>query len=358
MEPEKFEIKPAIRSHVIPLIGISGKSGSGKTKSALLLARGFVGPTGRIVVIDTENGRARDFAGRFKDDPECEIPGGFSVLDLDPPFSPERCLKALKQAAQSADIVVFDSISHSWNGEGGVLSTVEKYLDQKCGDNWEMRDKFKMAAWAKVGPAHALMFNEIARFPVPLICCFRAKDKLKIEQVVKDGKKRTEFHTELDSPIQRGDLIWEMRTSFAVEAREDGGGHFKLLKRGTETLARALEAGPKRICERVGEIIAEWCRGNSGVSPQPTQAAPAPTSAPDPIKAAKKILWDLCEPFRGPEKNWSAAEIKMVSMGVLSDTQEVSKMSLEELVEAASKLRVVLAEAKSDEPTTQQPTQQ
>ena len=57
-----FTITPATQQSVKPLIGLYGKSGGGKTLSALYLMRGIVGPKGRIVGVDTENGRMSMFA--------------------------------------------------------------------------------------------------------------------------------------------------------------------------------------------------------------------------------------------------------------------------------------------------------
>ena len=76
----EFTIKKATRQGVKPLIGMYGKSGSGKTMSALLLARGLAGASGRVVLIDSESGRGSIFADL--------IPGGYSVVDIEPPFSP------------------------------------------------------------------------------------------------------------------------------------------------------------------------------------------------------------------------------------------------------------------------------
>ena len=45
----------AVRKRAKARIGICGPAGSGKTMSALKLAFGIVGPTGKIAVIDTEN---------------------------------------------------------------------------------------------------------------------------------------------------------------------------------------------------------------------------------------------------------------------------------------------------------------
>ena len=103
-----FEIKPATRQGVKPLVGFYGRSGSGKTMSALLFARGLVGHKGRLVLVDSENGRGSLFADI--------IPGGYSVIDLDAPFTPERYQDAIASAETSADCVVVDSLSHEWSG--------------------------------------------------------------------------------------------------------------------------------------------------------------------------------------------------------------------------------------------------
>jgi len=49
----------ATRNDSFIKLALSGPSGSGKTYSALRLARGLVGPTGKIAVVDTENQSAK-----------------------------------------------------------------------------------------------------------------------------------------------------------------------------------------------------------------------------------------------------------------------------------------------------------
>ena len=68
-----FEIKPATRSGVIPLVSVYGSSGGGKTMSALLLMRGIVGPKGRITLVDSESGRGSLFADIIQVDTRCWI---------------------------------------------------------------------------------------------------------------------------------------------------------------------------------------------------------------------------------------------------------------------------------------------
>jgi hypothetical protein len=92
---------------------------SGKTYTALLIARGMVGPKGRIGVLDTESGRARLYSDK--------VPGGFVVGELTPPYTPRRYLEAIEEfLSYGVDILVVDSFSHCWEGPGGVLQMADQ----------------------------------------------------------------------------------------------------------------------------------------------------------------------------------------------------------------------------------------
>src|SRR3954462_7239286 len=58
-----LNIAPAERLGAHLLIQLYGPPRSGKTYTALRIARGMVGPQGRIGVLDNESGRARQGAG-------------------------------------------------------------------------------------------------------------------------------------------------------------------------------------------------------------------------------------------------------------------------------------------------------
>jgi len=81
-----MQIRKAQRQQSKLRIGVSGPSGAGKTYSALLLARGITGNWEKIGVIDTENGSA-DLYSHL---------GDFSVITLEPPFTPERYIEAIE----------------------------------------------------------------------------------------------------------------------------------------------------------------------------------------------------------------------------------------------------------------------
>src|SRR5947199_7947333 len=71
-----LNIAPAERTGAHLLIQLYGPPRSGKTYTALRIARGMVGPKGRIGVLDTESGRARLYSDK--------VPGGFAVGELTP----------------------------------------------------------------------------------------------------------------------------------------------------------------------------------------------------------------------------------------------------------------------------------
>ena len=58
------EFTYAKRENVTVLLSLAGQSGSGKTFSALRLAKGMA-PAGKIAFIDTEARRALHYAGQF-----------------------------------------------------------------------------------------------------------------------------------------------------------------------------------------------------------------------------------------------------------------------------------------------------
>ena len=134
-----FTFRPAVREAVGLLIGMAGGTGAGKTFSALRLASGIAGNR-PFALIDTEAGRAKHYADQFK----------FDHGDLTAPFSPHAYAEAIAAADKAGyPVIVVDSVSHLWAGDGGVLDMQEKELDRMAGDDWKKREGCKMAAWIK-----------------------------------------------------------------------------------------------------------------------------------------------------------------------------------------------------------------
>ena len=103
-----FSFRPATRENVALLIGLAGASGSGKTYTAMRLAKGIAGDK-PFCVIDTEAGRAKHYADAFR----------FDHGDLKPPFSPAAYADAIRAADDAHyPVIVVDSMSHEHAGQG------------------------------------------------------------------------------------------------------------------------------------------------------------------------------------------------------------------------------------------------
>ena len=104
-------------------VAVAGPSGAGKTLSALYLAYGVTGDWGKIALIDTEHGRGQFYGNRS----DLEV-GEYLYQELVPPFTVERYITMAKEAEQAVGpdgVVIIDSFSHAWEGEGGVLDFKE-----------------------------------------------------------------------------------------------------------------------------------------------------------------------------------------------------------------------------------------
>ena len=205
-----IQFRPAVRADVALIIGLAGASGSGKTYSAMRLAKGIAGDR-PFAVIDTEAGRARHYADLFR----------FDHADLAPPFRPDVYEQAITAAdAAGYPVIVVDSMSHVWAGDGGVLDWQEEEF-QRMGS----RDAVKIASWIKPKMAHKHMVAKLLQLRAHLILCFRAEEKIEI--VREDGKTRIVpkegpggFKGWL--PICEKNLPYELTASFLFTADAPG----------------------------------------------------------------------------------------------------------------------------------------
>jgi len=235
-------------------LGITGPSGSGKTFSALRLAKGF---GGKIAVIDTEKGSASLYADRFE----------FDVLELTPPYSPDRYIEAMTAAINEGyQIIIMDSISHAWAGEGGILNIKEK-LDARGGNSF--------ANWAKMTPMQEKFIAALINCPAHLIVTMRSKQEH--VQVSENGK--TKIQKVGLAPIQRDGFEYELTTVFDIainheaETSKDRTGLFvdkifQVTEETGKTLKAWLESGSKVVDDKKPEVKQEQNKPNIDVIPE------------------------------------------------------------------------------------------
>lgn len=247
----EFLIEEAERVGAPPLIALWGPSSCGKTMTALLIARGYVGPHGQIGMIDTENGR-----GRYHADKARGANGKpWLRLDLQPPFTPERYMQACQALiARGCEAIIIDSGSHVWEGEGGVLDQADKSTAKG------------LQKWNKPKSGYKKMVNHLLRATVPVVWCLRAKQSF--EQRVINGKK--EIINDGIMPISGNGLIYEMTFSILLgldhkPAFFDQNAPYNAAPscppiKAPDDLIHEIKAG-QYLGEDFGAKIANWVEG-------------------------------------------------------------------------------------------------
>ena len=250
-----IDIRPAVRKDVPILVLLAGGTGAGKTESALRLATGMAGGK-RFAVIDTERGRALHKADDY----------AFDHAPLEAPFTPEAYAAALEQVdALGYPVIVIDSGSHEYEGEGGVLDIQEAEFQRLGG-----RESTKMVSWAVAKQRHKVWRNALLRARAHVIVCHRAEDKI---EVGKDAQGKTVIRpkqslTGADGwvPICERRLPFEATISLLFTA--DAPGVPKPIK--LETRHAGFVPLDRKLDERVGEALAAWAAGSKGSAEEPS----------------------------------------------------------------------------------------
>lgn len=194
-----FKIRQARRAGARLVFALCGPSGSGKTRTALELAFGLAKyDASKVGLLDTENRRGSLYADCLLN--EAGIVQRFLVGDLEPPFSPERYVEAIKEFQKAGvEVLVIDSGSHEWEGEGG------------CEDIAHAGNP-RVPAWNKAKAAHKRFLNYALQCNMHIIVCLRAREKVRM---FKDGNE-TKFEPLGMQPICEKNFLFEVTVSLMM----------------------------------------------------------------------------------------------------------------------------------------------
>lgn len=181
-------IRKAERKKAKLRLGISAPSGAGKTYSSLLIANGITGDWSKIGLIDTENGSGDLYAHL----------GDYSVIPIEAPYTPDKYIQAIKMFEDNGySVIVIDSLTHAWAGEGGLLETV---------DNINAGAKNKFTAWREITPMHNALVNSMLKSKCHIIGTMRSKTEYVLED---DGKGKKVPKKVGMAPVQREGMEYE-----------------------------------------------------------------------------------------------------------------------------------------------------
>lgn len=250
--------KKAVKQDLKLRLAITGPAGSGKTYTALRIATAMGLP---IAYLDTEHGSASKYADLFN----------FDVMEMKPPFNPERFVKGIQAAAgEGYKVIVIDSLSHAWNGTGGILEMVEDAATRLKGNTY--------AAWKDVTPKQNALIEAIVGSPIHIIATMRSKMDY-VQQ--RDDKGYTKIEKVGMAPIQRDGFEYEFDVVMDMDIKHQG-----II---TKTRCPALTDKVFKLPgEEMARILDQWL--NSGTAAEDVTAAKAAEQSADrPIERPERV---------------------------------------------------------------------
>lgn len=292
-----LQIKKAVRELVFTKIALMGASGSGKTYSALRLAKGMteelekvLGKEIKTLMVNTEKSRGLYYANEF----------AYDIAAIDAPHEPEKYASAIADAVELGyDILIMDSTSPEWEGSGGCLS-----LQQLAGGRYQ--------DWGKVTPRHDKFLLAIAESPIHIIATMRGKDAYEMENT--DGKVTV---TKIGvGAKQREGFEYEFTTTFLVDQKDN----FAVTQKDNTHLFE--KAGRIKLNEKNGVEIIKWANSGEGYTPKVYLESQLPDNV---LNATKSNIISSVKELGGSKndglvKLFETAGLSMDAKGVKSIT--------------------------------------
>lgn len=242
-----FSFQKAKREKSKARICLCGASGGGKTLSSLYIAYGITEDWNKIAVIDSERGRALMYANRSD-----LHTGEFLHCELEPPYTVDRYIEAMREAEKvvgSDGVVIIDSGSHAWKGNGGVLDVKETIAQQ--------RGKTDFSAWNDAGKIQNNFIDTIMDLNCHAIVTLRSKSEYVQEKDAETGKS-TVRKLGL-APVQRDDFEYEFMLVFDCDKETHNA---TIIKDNTFLDAQGFYG---KITPSLGKQLREWM--NEGTEP-------------------------------------------------------------------------------------------
>jgi len=240
-----FQVKKAVREKIKVKVALMAPSGGGKTYSALRLATGMAeeikketGKKAKILMGNTEQKRGYYYANEFD----------YDIVDIEPPHIPEKYVELVDFAVENGyDILIIDSTTHEWEGQGGCLDIVNQYGG-------------KYQDWAKVTPRHQKFIDAIAESPIHIIATMRGKDQYETTKDEKTGKMSVQKLGV--GARQRDGFEYEFTVTFLIDQKTNSA---EVQKDNSHLFENQ---GPTILTEKHGVQLMQWA--NSGEEHQPT----------------------------------------------------------------------------------------
>ncbi len=222
-------------------LAITGPAGSGKTYGALLIAQGL---GGKIAMLDTENGSGDLYGDRFE----------YDICPITAPYDVRKYLQGIHDAEEAGyDVLIIDSLSHAWNGEGGLLDMQNRITESNAKMN-------SFSAWRKVTPWQNKLVEFILTSKCHIIATMRSKtDYIQIE----NERGKSEIKKVGLAPVQRDGIDYEFTTVFDVST-----SHVTTVSKDRTSI---FDEQAFQITEETGKNLKEWLDSGVDIEGQKNQ---------------------------------------------------------------------------------------
>ncbi|MDZ4726468.1 MAG: AAA family ATPase [Leptospira sp.] len=188
---------------------LRGVSGSGKTRSSLIIAKELA-EGGKICLVDTEKMSSTHNAKDFD----------FDVVDYNlitsNDHNPERYIKLIELVEQEDyKVLIIDSFSHSWMGVGGILDIVNNLTQTKYKGN-------SYRSWTEGNQLYQSLINKIF-FGNDMHVILTGRTKQAYEMSTKDDGKKEVIKKGMELQ-QRDGLDYEFDTVLDFDNSKPGYG--------------------------------------------------------------------------------------------------------------------------------------
>ena len=231
----------ATKRNVRARIAFDGPSGAGKTWTSLEWAK-VLGQ--KIAVVDTERASASLYSDRFE----------FDVLEISPPFHPDRLIDAIRTAEKAGyEVLIIDSLSHFWEGEGGVLDIADAAGSRSGGNSW--------AGWKTATPALRHLVDTILASDLHIIVTMRSKTEWVLEESINKHGKSVQTPKRVGmAPVMRAGMEYE----FTVVGDLDLEHRLTITKSRCDALADQV-VQPGRAGE-AAETFLNWTKSGEEIA--------------------------------------------------------------------------------------------
>ena len=258
-----IQFKKAVKTEAKLRLALAGIAGSGKTYTALSLAT-LLADGKPVAVIDTERGSASKYADLF----------AFDVIELDT-FHPDRYIEAIQAAVTAGyEVIVIDSLTHAWNGVGGLLELHEQIVKRQKTPN-------SYTAWSDVTPIQNRLINTITGANIHIIATMRSKQEY---VQTKNERGGTEIRKAGMGAVQRDGMEYE----FDVFAEMDIDHNMLVQKSRCPELEGKNYHKPG---QQAADILKAWLSGapKASVTVAASEPVPQPQGTPRPPAAPTQL---------------------------------------------------------------------